>query len=269
MISKLSQTIGMIGRKLHLEILKEMNYQFWDCVTKKDNFLIAKSADFASREKLVEYCKGSFLKAYPSNFSSENYDCIKAWITGCQISAINIQQLHCENFLLNLVFFRQNEKSGLVLKPKHLRDRTADYSEKYLAPKKKLSITLISGYMLNLLGFDDERNKFKINLKNLKMEIKLVGSLQDDNQKNNKFEISIDQNLLNPHFNNITHTLDIYETDLAAVFVYVYSDKEIIGRSVIPLCMLAQGLRCVPIYDIKADEFNDSRLVFKFEYADV
>jgi hypothetical protein len=189
-------------------------------------------------------------------------------MTGCQISAMNIQKIDCDNFLLNVVFFRQNDKYGLVLKPKHLRDKTAEYSEKYLIPKKKLIIKLISGYLLNLLGFDDDTNKFKINLKNLRIEIKLIGSVQDDLQKNNKFEIFIEQNLLNPHFNNITHSLDIYETDLSAVFIYIYSDMEIIGRSIIPLCMLAEGLRCVPIYDIKADEFNDSRLVFRFEYID-
>lgn len=269
MISKLSETIGMIGRKLHLDKVIEMNYQYWDCVTKKDKFLITKSVDFNSRKNLVEYSKRSFLKAYPTNFSSENYDCIKTWMLGCQISAVNIQKLDCDNFLLNLVFFRQNDKCGLVLKPKHLRDRTIEYSERYLSPKKKLITTLISGYMLNLLGYDDDTNKFNINLKNLRMEIKLVGSVLDDLQKNNSFEILIEQNLLNPHFNNVSHVLDIYETDLSAVFIYIYSNKEVIGRSIIPLCMLAEGLRCVPIYDIKADEFNESRLVFMFEYIKV
>ncbi len=269
MISKLSQTIGMIGRKLDLKKKQEMNYQYWDCVTKKDNHLISKSAHFDSRKELVEYCKGSFLKAYPTNFNSENYDCIKTWMTGCQISAMNIQKLDCENLLLNLVFFRQNEKCGLVLKPKHLRDRATEYSEQYLVAKKKLNITLISGYMLNLLGFDHESNNFKIDLKHLRIVIKLVGSVPDDNQKNNNFEISIEENLLNPHFNNVMNTLDIYETDLSTVFVYIYSGSEIIGRSVIPLCMLAEGFRCVPIYDINADEFYDSKLVFKFEYLDV
>jgi len=264
-ISKLSQTIGMIGRKLNLEKIKQMNYQLWDCVTKKDKYLIGKSVDFNSRKQIVNFCKGSFLKAYPTNFSSENYDCVKTWILGCQISAVNIQKLDCENMLLNVVFFRQNQKCGLVLKPKKLRDRNADYTEQYLKPKKRLNITLISGYMLNLLGFDDETNKFKINLQNLRLEIKYVGSIQDD-QNNSKFEILIEQNLLNPHFNNIMHSLDIYETDIASIFIYIYTDKEIIGRSVIPLCMLAEGLRSIPIYDIKADEFNDSRLIFKFEY---
>jgi hypothetical protein len=266
-LSKLSQTIGMIGRKLDLDKIKEMNYQYWDCVTKKDSYLIRKSSDFDNRKTLIDFCKTSFLKAYPTNLNSMNYDCIKTWITGCQISAINIQMLECENFLLNLIFFKQNKNFGLVLKPKKLRSSSNEYNEKYLSYKKKLKITLISGYMLNLLGYENENNEFTINIKKLRLVIKLVGSCQDDLQKNNYFEILIEQNLFNPHFLNIVHTLEIFEEDLSALFIYIYSDKHIIGRSVIPLCMLAEGIRCIPIYDKKADEFSESRLVFKFDFC--
>ena len=270
LISNLSQTIGMIGRKLFLEKLCEMNYQSWDCVTKKDKYLIAKSYEFISRQKIVEYCKGSFLKAYPTSFDSSNYDCIKAWICGCQISAMNIQKLDCDFFLMNLVFFRQNKNCGLVLKPKKLCDRRSPYNELYLKPLKRLKITLIAGYMLNLLGLDAESEKIKINLEKLKIEIKIIGSMQDDIQKSNKNEIYItEQNLFNPHFGNRILSFDVYETELSAVFVLIYSDKAVIGRSVLPLCMLAEGLRCVPIFDMKADEFNDSRLICLFEFKDV
>ena len=71
---------------------------------------------------------------------------------GSQISAINIQMLKDDNTLLNTIFFMQNKGSGYVLKPKTLRCRKTIYNELYELPKKRLSITLISGYLLNLMG---------------------------------------------------------------------------------------------------------------------
>lgn len=262
----LTQTIGMIGRKLIFDKIPEQSYQFWDCVTKKDNWVISKSLEYNSRKKLVDFCKGSFLKAYPTNFDSLNYDCIKAWSVGAQIAAVNIQRLDDANMLLNMIFFKQNLQSGLVLKPRKLRDRLSEYLEEYTAPVRRLKITLISGYMLNMLGLNNLTNKFTINLNNLRLEIKLVGSKEDDNQKNNRFDLYLETNLLNPHFNNIVHTIDIYEADLAAIFINICSDKEIIGRSVIPICMLQEGIRSIQIYDNIGEEFKETRLIFMFEY---
>lgn len=269
-INELSEIIGMIGRKLILTENYESDYQPWDCVTKKDNFMIAKcGGDLETRTKIVEYTKNSFLKVYPTKFNSDNYDTIKCWILGCQIASINIQKYDDINTLLNLIFFKQNNSTGYVLKPSRLRDKVNLYDVDYEKPVKRLNVELISGYMLNLLGFDPVQNAFIINLQNLVIEIFLVGSKKDDEQKGNKFEVLIKENLLNPHFANMKKTFDLYEPELSAIFIYVYSDKKIIGKSIIPLCMMGEGLRSVPLYDYFGEEFSESKLIFRFEFENI
>ena len=266
LINCMISTIGMIGKKLNLDKLKENNYQYWDCVTKKDNWLINEFSNFESREKLVKYCKSSFLKAYPTSFNSDNYDCLKTWLLGSQISAINIQKLNDDNTLLNCIFFMQNKKSGYILKPNKLRNRKLEYSEKYKEPVKKISINLISGYLLNLMGIDKKSGKFKINLDKLKIIIKIKGTNNEDSQKH--LEINLEDNLINPHFYDKKIEFDIYEPDLSCIFIYI-SDQNVIGRSILPLCMILEGIRSVPLFDENCEEFKDSKLILQIEMTDL
>jgi hypothetical protein len=266
LINYLTSTIGMIGKKLDLEGYEEKKYQFWDCVTKKDHWLINKFNNFETREKLVEFCKRSFLKAYPSSFNSDNYDCLKTWLVGSQISAINIQKLDDDDTLLNFILFKKNRKSGYILKPKKFRCRKTKYLEKYLHPVKKLSLTLISGYLLNLMGFDNQTGKFKIKFNELKIIIKIKGTHHEDSQK--QFELDLGENLINPHFYEKKIEFDIYEPELSCIFIYLSDHKHIIGRTILPLSMISEGIRSVSLYDEKSQEFNESRLILKIELFD-
>jgi hypothetical protein len=266
LINALTGTIGMIGKKLDLEGYEEKNYQYWDCVTKKDNWLISKFSSNETRKKLVEYCKRSFLKAYPSSFSSDNYDCLKTWLIGSQISAINIQKLDDDNTLLNFILFKHNKKSGYKLKPHKLRCRETKYSEKYLQPVKKLTVTLISGYLLNLMGIDNETGNFKKNFEELKIIIRVKGTPLEDCQR--PLEANLKENLINPHFDEKKIEFEIYEPELSCIFIHL-SRKNVIGRSIIPLSMMCNGIRSVPLYDEKCQEFNDSILILKIELNDV
>ena len=259
---------GMISRKFHIDELQTMKYQPWDCVSITED-AIAKYGKSADKKKLViDYSRNSFMKIYPrgTRFDSSNCDPTKSWICGAQISALNLQSTEDDFVLLNKIFFLINKASGYVLKPDFLINEKAEV-RCYKNPVQNLLVKLVSGLMLqNCLKID---GVVETDIKEIAVKLEILGSYEDDD--NNKAYTSdyINQNFINPIFENAMVNFKIYEPDLSFLLVKVISGNQILARSVVPLMVIEEGIKLVTLYDSKCKEIENSMLVLKVTRTDL
>jgi Ca2+-binding EF-hand superfamily protein len=260
----LASTIGLIGTKFNIKKIVEMRYQYWDFVTVKESKVMQWSKEYATRKLLVEYCRGSFFKVYPLRFDSSNLDPTKAWICGIQCATLNCQSLKDDFVLLNSIFFKKNNNSGYIIKPKYLLQ--GDYEEKYAAPIGTVDIELIAGSMLHFLIPRDHEN-IGHSCKGLKgrsifVKVSLIGSFQDD-QYNQTHEFILKDNLMNPIFDKDKNVaqFNIYDKELSFIYFKIFFQGNMVGRSVIPITIMNEGLRVIPIYNNYCKEYEESTLI--------
>jgi hypothetical protein len=152
-----------------------------------------------------------------------------------------------------------NRNSGYVLKPKKLLPESL-FIENYDKPKVYIILRLISMVCIQKLvkkeGIQFGKNK-------LILEGFIIGS-KNDMEKNKKFNWNFDGNLLQQSFNfNENMVFDIYESDLSFIYLKLFYDSELIGRSVIPVNIMKEGYRKIPLYDINCIECKESYLTAK------
>ena len=125
----------------------------------KMTFNTANIASFSEMKamKLIKKCltqyvffnSSSFSRIYPkgSRVDSSNFCPLDFWQAGCQLVALNCQTFD-RGSQINLAMFQyQNQGCGYILKPASLLSNPANTALS-TAVKKKLSITIISGFML-------------------------------------------------------------------------------------------------------------------------
>jgi phosphatidylinositol phospholipase C beta len=250
----LAESCGMLGTKLHLDKLKECNYQYWDCVTVTEKKMLSFYKDPLNQIKFMNFNRTSFAKAYPLRMDSTNLDPTKAWIAGMQIAAINCQSLLDDFTLLNFIFFQMNNNAGYILKPEKMNE--PDFVDNYEMPVGTVTLKLISATNLNLLFPHSVQESFELSI-----TTNLIGSYTDD-ENNKLYSTKINNNLLNPLFKNEMYDFKVYEFDLSFILIKISNKEKVIARSVIPLPVMASGIRTAPLYDNLCREFRDSTLVF-------
>ena len=257
--NELDHVRGLFGTKFKIKKIKENNYQPWEMVTVKSTKVIGFAKDFENRKKVIDFTENSLLKAYPQSFDSSNYDPIKCWLMGCQVAAFNIQALDDDFTLMNMIFFKQNRNCGYVLKPKKLLPESTVY-ESYDNPKQTITFDLISTICVHKLI---QKEGLAINKDNkLILESYIVGSYEDD-EKNKKYKVELPGNYFHHNIKNQQIVYNVYETDLACVFFKLYYDKEVVGRSAVPLSLMKEGYRNIVFYDNYCVEHPDSFLLAK------
>lgn len=257
---EMASTVGMVGRKFVIDELEKQKYQPWDCVSITED-KIASFAKNAEKKKLViSYTRNSFMKVYPrgTRFDSSNCDPTKSWLCGAQISALNLQSTDDDYVLLNKIFFKLNGGCGYILKPDWLIDEKAPIKS-YKSHSMNLLIKIISGNMLqNILKIDGVYE----NIKEIAVSVQLLGSYEDDNNEIYYTEY-INQNFVNPIFNNAIVNFKVYESDLSFVIIKIFSGKTILARAILPLWFLDEGIKLVSLFDNKCKEIENSVLVLK------
>ena len=58
------------------------------------------------------------------------------------------------------------------------------------------------------------------------------------------------------------YNFKVYEFDLSFILIKISNKEKVIARSVIPIPVMASGIRTAPLYDNLCREFRDSTLVF-------
>lgn len=256
--TELEKVRGFLGTKFNLDKIKESNYQPWEFVTIKSTHFESYCKLYETRRSIIYFNQNSLMKAYPQSFNSENYDPIKCWMIGCHVASMNIQATEDDWTLLNMIFFKQNQKCGYVLKPKKLLPEST-HIEIYDKPIGTLLVTIQS--IVNVVRVLEKAKKPL--QKKFKMELScwVVGALEDD-KNNKKYTFKVSENYLFPELlNNEEMKFNIYEKDLGAIFFKLTYDDDLIGRAVIPFCMMKNGVRRVKFYTNLCEELSFSFLI--------
>ncbi len=254
-------TVGMVGRKFHIDEMDKMKYQPWDCVSVTEDSFAKFCRSIEKRKQVISYCRGSFMKIYPrgTRFDSSNCDPVKSWICGAQISALNLQSTEDDFVLLNKVFFKMSKGYGFLLKPDFLRNEKAQVRT-YKNPTMNLLLKLISGIMLqNILKIDGVMEKFQ----EIAVTLRILGSFEDDCYNKEYCTDYINQNFINPIFTNAIINFKVYEPDLSFLIIKIISGKTILARAIIPIMAIEEGIKVVTLYDNKCKEIENSLLVLK------
>ena len=258
-IEDLDKIRGLLGTKFKINNIKELNYQPWEFVTVKSSKLGKYIDSFENREKIINYNLNSFMKSYPESFYSENYNIVKIWTSGTQVAAINIQKNDDDYTLLNKIFFMNNRNSGYILKPKKFLPESL-MIEKYDKPKLYVVIKLIS---MNWIQKLVKREGIDFGKNNLILECYVIGS-KIDIENNKIFKFSLEGNLLKQNFKLKDNIIfEIYENDLSFIFLKLYYDSILIGRSAIPISLMKEGYRNISLYDINCIECTESYLTVR------
>lgn len=256
-VQEIQELSGMIKLKFDWENLKDKKYQPWDCPAINEEKFMQYYNDFESRKKMVNFCSTSFLKIYPSfkRIDSSNLDPVKGWICGVQIAALNIQSLEDDSILINTIMFKVNRNLGYVPKPDHLTGHL-NYDRSYTNPVLKVNIEFISGFMLYMCN-----SKVKI-IDEVSLLAYLVGSPEDDGNLR-YFSKRYRDNLINVRFDREVAAFDIYEKDLSFIIIKLECSGKVFARACLPLCVLKQGLRVVPLLDENCKEYESSQLLVR------
>lgn len=259
--SKLGQVRGFHGTKFKEDKVKEMNYQPWEFVTIKSTKFKTYCKSIDKRKLLIEFNQNSLMKAYPQSFNSANYNPIDCWILGCHVASMNIQATEDDYLLLNHIFFKQNQNCGYVLKPKKLLPEYTKI-ETYEDPVGSVEITLKS--IVNAVRLiQNEKIRLKRNY-NMKLTCYMIGTEEDENPNNNKkYTFTISGNLLFPTINDTSTTIffKIYEKDLSCIMFKLSYEGSVIGRMVVPICLMKEGVRNIPFYSSKLERQSFSFLI--------
>ncbi|KAM7401228.1 hypothetical protein PAMA_005424 [Pampus argenteus] len=120
------------------------------------SFTEGKAVDLAeeSANAYIHHNVDKLSRIYPAGLrtDSSNYNPVPLWNAGCQIVALNFQTT-CTDMDLNQGRFLMNGKSGYILKPAYLRDRTTEFDPITLTrgdwlEHKTLHIMVISAQQL-------------------------------------------------------------------------------------------------------------------------
>lgn len=261
--SELSKVRGLHGTKFNIEKIKENNYQPWEFVTIKSTKFESYCKSYEKRRTIIDFTQNSLMKAYPQSFDSSNYDPIKCWMIGCQVASMNIQATEDDWTLLNMMFFQQNKKCGYVLKPKKLLPEST-FIEIYDKPYGQLTVNVKS--IVNMVKIIRKGKKaIKKTIPDMKITCVVGGSIEDD-KSNKKYSFKIKNSYLFPEIaNNEEMKFDIYEKDFGYLKIKLYYEDDVVGRAIIPLCMMKYGLRRASFYSNRCEEIVGSYIVLDLD----
>ena len=256
--TELGKVRGFHGTKFKLDKIKEMNYQPWEFVTIKSTKFESFCKNYETRRTVTEFNQNALMKAYPQSFNSANYNPIHCWIMGCHVASMNIQATEDDYLLCNKIFFKQNQNCGYVLKPPKLLPEST-HIEVYDKPLCNIHITIHS--LINVARLvQNEKKKLKRNCE-MKLTCYVIGTNEDE-EHNRKFSFNVSGNLLFPTINdNADVVFDIYEKDLSCIMFKLHYEGSVVGRMVVPVCMMKEGLRNVPFYSSKLEKQNFAFLI--------
>lgn len=218
---------------------------------------------------MLDYHQKQFTRVYPKGLrvGSSNFDPIKFWNCGVQMTALNYQTAD-RAMQINQAKFRQNGCSGYVLRPDFMfssnnADQTSNngirfdpYEPTTLdCPTVHLSLTIISGRHLGLNSRKGYVSPY--------VEIEIAGIETDQTKRKTSI---IRDNGLNPVWNE-TFNFVIQCSKLAFLRITVYDeDARFLGHGTYPLeCICRRGYRSVPLMNEFSEELELSTLLVRIE----
>ncbi|KAM7378865.1 hypothetical protein PAMP_004460 [Pampus punctatissimus] len=220
------------------------------------SFTEGKAMDLAeeSANAYIHHNVDKLSRIYPAGIrtDSSNYNPVPLWNAGCQIVALNFQTT-CTDMHLNQGRFLINGKSGYILKPAYMRDRTTEFDPITLTrgdwlQHKTLHIMVISAQQLPKV------NDKKSSIIDPLVKVEVYGVPADVAVKETN---SVENNGFNPMWNE-NFQFDVYVPELALVRFIVEdydstSDNEFVAQYTLPFSSLQMGYRHVPLLNKNGD----------------
>ncbi|XP_071092076.1 1-phosphatidylinositol 4,5-bisphosphate phosphodiesterase gamma-1-like isoform X2 [Haliotis cracherodii] len=203
-------------------------------------------------------------RIYPKalRITSDNYDPVPMWTSGCQMVALNYQTPD-KPMQLNQGWFRQNGKCGYVLKPPCMREayfNPFDLRTLSTVPKLSLTITIHCGRLLTVGAC--LRPFIVMEVMGIPIDNKRIRTgLREEN------------NGLTPVWDDEAHVLDIVCPPMALLRFELCSDNEVIDQKVlaqatIPVLALRAGFRSVPLQNAYSENLPLSSLLIHLAIND-
>ena len=221
-------------------------------VYEMSSFGEATARKYAKKEpaEFVEYNTRQLIRIYPAGtrVNSSNYNPAVMWKYGCQLVALNFQTPDIP-MQLNRGKFKQNGRSGYILKPHMLRQTFASFDPMHISSKKdepvnytRLRVTIISAQQLPKPG----RSR-KGEIIDPYVEVELYGAHNDLYKKRTK---TIVNNGFNPLWNEV-FDFCLFPKELCMIR-FVVNDEDVGGFDFIacyslPCDSLAPGYRHIPL----------------------
>ncbi|XP_078385988.1 1-phosphatidylinositol 4,5-bisphosphate phosphodiesterase delta-3-like isoform X4 [Cetorhinus maximus] len=210
-------------------------------------------------------------KVYPlgSRVDSSNFNPQEMWNGGCQLVALNFQKPGME-MDLNKGKFRQNGRSGYILKPSFMRDRSIQFDPSRPVPgsglnRKQLTINIITAQQLPKVN-KDKKNSIVDPL----VRVEVYG-VPDDNatQKTSHIE----NNGFNPVWNEVLRfTISVPELALIRFVVEDYdatTSNDFIGQFTLPFTSVKEGYRHIHLLSRDAAPLSPATLFVRLKIKNV
>ncbi|XP_072418017.1 1-phosphatidylinositol 4,5-bisphosphate phosphodiesterase delta-3-like [Chiloscyllium punctatum] len=184
-------------------------------------------------------------KVYPlgSRIHSSNFNPQEMWNGGCQLVALNFQKPGME-MDLNKGKFRQNGRSGYILKPSFMRDTSIRFDPSWPLSRagldrKQLIINIITAQQLPKVN-KDKKNSIVDPL----VRVEVHGVPEDNSTQKTRH---IENNGFNPVWNEVLQfTIIVPELALIRFVVEDYdtaSSNDFIGQFTLPFTSMKEGYR--------------------------
>ncbi|CAH1795147.1 unnamed protein product [Owenia fusiformis] len=256
-----------IARELSDLVICHQSVHFKSFEHTKENYTPAQMSSFSENKAfdLVDNEPSAYVRhntfqisrIYPSGLrtDSSNYDPVPMWNTGCSIVALNYQTPD-DSMQINMGKFRDNGGCGYILKPDFLLtaklpsgisfNPNGPFPDEW---KRKIQITVISGYML-----PKPKGAGKNEIIDPYVKIEIEGVPMD---KQNAKTAIVDNNGFLPMWNE-SFNFNVNCPDLALIRFLVkdnqvMSKNDLIGQTCIPFNSIQPGYRYVHLLD-KHDE---------------
>ncbi|XP_055513102.1 LOW QUALITY PROTEIN: 1-phosphatidylinositol 4,5-bisphosphate phosphodiesterase delta-3-like [Leucoraja erinacea] len=218
-----------------------------DCVCELSSFSEnkAKKLITESGSLFVRYNTKQLSRIYPtgSRVDSSNYNPQEMWNAGCQLVALNFQKSGME-MDLNKGKFRQNGRSGYILKPSFMRNKSNLFDPARPRNgaglnKTQLIIDVITAQQLPKVN-KDKKNSIVDPL----VRVEVHGVPEDNATKRTRY---IENNGFNPVWNEVLKfTISVPEQALIRIVVEDYdssSSNDFIGQFTLPFTSVKEGYR--------------------------
>lgn len=193
-------------------------------------------------------------RIYPagSRINSSNYSPVPLWNAGCQIVALNFQT-SCKDMDVNQGKFMVNGKSGYILKPAFLRNRTTDFDPITLTRGEWLRHKILHVMVISAQQLPKVNNK-KYSIVDPLVKVEVYGVPADVAVKETHV---LENNGFNPAWNENSQ-FDVYVPELALVRFVVedfdsMSDNDFVAQYTLPFNSIQMGYRHVPLLNKNGD----------------
>ncbi|KAL0966564.1 hypothetical protein UPYG_G00296840, partial [Umbra pygmaea] len=208
-------------------------------------------------------------RVYPAGTrtDSSNFNPVPLWNAGCQIVALNFQT-SCSNMDVNQGRFLTNGKTGYILKPAYMRDRSSEFDPITLTrgpwlQHKTLDIKIISAQQLPKV------NEKKTSIVDALVKVEIHGVPADITEKQTAY---FENNGFNPTWNE-KFQFDVHVPVLALVRFVVEDynfaiDNELVGQFTLPFNSLQMGYRHVPLLNKNGHVISSAGLFVQIKITD-